>query len=170
MSKESVLVVRQKGQKRKREESCEDICSVENEGVPRKKRAKVTAKGGDHVYVWRSFLGVPLYKHHGICVGHNEVIHYTGSSKHTAFVQKTSLSEFCAGAPLQIMEHPGSELSAHNVVENALLMEGMFRGQYNLVSLNCEHIANFCTTGLPVSPQIDKYLSLIHISEPTRPY
>lgn len=121
---------------------------------------------GDHIRVGKSFCGITLYEHHGIYISDDEVIHFSGEpgrAKLTAKVVKTDLKTFLrnnffrAGA-LEVRDFDNVEnkyrLSPEEIVANArrIYEEGI--GAYNLITNNCEHLANLCIFGKKISEQV----------------
>jgi hypothetical protein len=103
---------------------------------------------GDHIFVNRG-----AYTHHGIDVGDEQVIHYTGEpgSKSNASIVKTTLAEFSQGEEVQTVEY-GKCLPVSRTVELAYSRLGEMK--YHLVFNNCEHFARFCKTGDHESEQV----------------
>lgn len=104
---------------------------------------------GDHIRVSRL-----AYYHHGIYIGDNLVIHFSGepSKKQNAEIIKTPLAEFLDGGRLEIVNHPHC-LPPDEVVDRAYAALGQ-KG-YNLIYNNCEHFALYCKTGQHESNQVD---------------
>ena len=98
-----------------------------------------------------------LYTHHGVYVGNFEVIHYGGfSGGGSDAVERVSLLEFSQysdeKAPgFMVIHHPETDISGEEAKRRAESRIG--EDEYNLVSNNCEHFANWCTTGNSVSTQ-----------------
>ncbi|WOD41373.1 lecithin retinol acyltransferase family protein [Nodosilinea sp. E11] len=106
---------------------------------------------GDQIYVLRDLAGVPgLYQHHGIDCGDDTVIHYS-KAKEIAEISRTSYEAFSWGNSVypvrQSLIYP-----ADTVVERATSRLG--ERQYDLLLNNCEHFANWCTTGRSESRQL----------------
>lgn len=99
---------------------------------------------GTHIEVTR--LG---YTHHGIYVGKNKVIHYSGFHEFgkKGCITITSLSEFCDGNVAREYSRAsmlrGSALAPDEVVRRAKNRLG--EDSYHLVFNNCEHFCNWCT-------------------------
>lgn len=107
---------------------------------------------GAHIYVWR--LG---YKHHGIYVGRQEVVHYSGFSRfldRDGRVEKVSLEAFCRQKKPHLVRYDAAEtiFSPEEVVQRALSCLGA--NDYDLLTNNCEHFANWCVTGRARSQQV----------------
>lgn len=116
---------------------------------------------GDHLFVHRSLIGETgrHYTHHGIYMGHDEVIHYAGyangfSGGGSRKVERIALMEFAAGQPVQVRQHPGRRYSAEQVMARARSRLG--EDDYSLWLRNCEHFATWCCTGEETSEQIRK--------------
>jgi hypothetical protein len=99
---------------------------------------------GAHIQVTR--LG---YTHHGIYIGKNKVIHYSGFHKFgkKGCISITSLSEFCDGN--EAREYwganmlRGSAFAPDEIVRRAKSRLG--EDSYHLAFNNCEHFCNWCT-------------------------
>ncbi len=102
---------------------------------------------GDHIKVKRTW-----YSHHGIDIGGNAVIHFTGEpgNKVNAQVMQTSMQEFLDGGKLETVRYANS-FPPDRVVEKARSCLG--RRGYSLFSNNCEHFARWCKTGEKKSEQ-----------------
>ncbi|MBZ4414682.1 lecithin retinol acyltransferase family protein [Myxococcus sp. XM-1-1-1] len=103
---------------------------------------------GDHIKVNRG-----IYSHHGILVGANEVIHYTGelASKENAVVRLDPLDRFLSGGTPELVQY-GRCLSDDEVVCRARSRMG--ENLYDLFENNCEHFARWCKTGERQSEQV----------------
>lgn len=118
---------------------------------------------GDHIRVKR--MG-GIYKHHGIYVSDNEVIHFTGidddsimdSSKNR--VISSDLNFFLKGGELEVKEYTDEEFqdlyAPDQIVAYARSCIG--DGDYNVIFNNCEHFANVCTLGRFRSYQVERLL------------
>ncbi|NJL41469.1 MAG: hypothetical protein HC840_18490 [Leptolyngbyaceae cyanobacterium RM2_2_4] len=107
----------------------------------------------DQIYVMRPFLGREgVYEHHGIDCGDGTVIHYRKVGEAT--ISRTSIESFAAGNPIFVKHQPASYIS-DIVMQRAESRLG--EQQYNLVSNNCEHFANWCKTGLNESQQLNNF-------------
>lgn len=101
---------------------------------------------GAHIKVSR--MG---YTHHGIYIGDNKVIHYSGFHQFgkKGSVSITSLTVFCDGEKAQKYEAShllrGSRFSADEIVRRAQSRLG--EDSYHLAFNNCENFCNWCTHG-----------------------
>ena len=112
-----------------------------------------TLRVGDHLAIPRSG---GAYTHHGIYIGLNQVIHYSGDVKNKAHaaIQRTTLGKFIAGQPksaIRVVKYgqcnpPRDTISR---AESRLGEDG-----YSLFGNNCEHFARWCKTGEASSEQI----------------
>ncbi|WP_462180200.1 lecithin retinol acyltransferase family protein [Pseudoalteromonas gelatinilytica] len=101
-------------------------------------------KVGTHIQVERTG-----YTHHGIYIGNNKVIHYSGFHRpgNKGKISLTSLSNFCRGS--EAIEYlaksflKGNQFSKNEIVKRA--KSRLNEDSYNLVFNNCEHFANWCT-------------------------
>lgn len=113
-------------------------------------------KSGLHLKVSRG-----LYTHHGIYIGDNQVIHYSGFAE--AFkkgsVEQTSLESFLGGVDsFQVVNYPSyqSIYSAEEIAYRAQSCIG--EDKYNLFFNNCEHFACWCVTGKARSEQVQELM------------
>ena len=109
-----------------------------------------------------------LYFHYGVYVGNNQVIQYRGKddSFFNADIIRTSLQEFANGCATYI-EPPKRSSNVDDEKTAAKAEELLGRGlnQYNLITNNCEHIANYCRYGYKMSGQIrETFWKLIRTS------
>jgi len=103
---------------------------------------------GDKCWV---YIGA-VTKHYGVCIGHDaqgtpRFIHNT--ARHGKVTYAT-LAEFSGGKPVhvELRAMPGR---ADEVVRRA---EQHLGTAYNLITFNCEHLANLATTGEATSWQV----------------
>jgi hypothetical protein len=99
---------------------------------------------GAHIYSIR-YMGA--YNHHGIYVGNDEVVQYSGFSKGLCSgpVNKVSLEEFLDGnTEFCIRDYKDTCFTPEEVVERALSRLG--ENEYNPVKKNCEHFATWAHT------------------------
>ncbi|CAM9312769.1 lecithin retinol acyltransferase family protein [Acinetobacter bereziniae] len=109
-------------------------------------------KLGQHIKVSRVF-----YTHHGIYIGDNQVIHYSGFAE--AFkkgcIELTTLEDFLGGYDyFSAINYPSDQqiYSPDEVISRALNCLG--EDDYNLLFNNCEHFACWCVTGEKRSEQV----------------
>lgn len=105
---------------------------------------------GDHL---KSSRG--LYAHHGIYIGDDSVIHYSGLSDgiQSGPVEEVSLKEFCAGNSYDVVCHDNRKYSREDSVERAKRRIG--ENAYSVTGNNCEHFVNWCIDGNHKSGQVD---------------
>ena len=110
---------------------------------------KYTLNPGEHIKVLRK-----MYSHHGIFIGDDEVVHYSGEVKNRdcAQVCKVSLEAFLQGGTSSVVEHHNTQFSPEEIVTRALSRVG--ETKYDLVFENCEHFATWCTVGKKKSKQV----------------
>ena len=117
---------------------------------------------GDIIYTDRG-----LYKHYGVYVGSGQVIHFAGPKGHEinasmADIIKTPIPEFLKGGKLFIQpDRTKKPLLAYEIIQRAESAVGKCKGEYNLVINNCEHFANWCRYGKPVSKQVDSAITAV---------
>jgi hypothetical protein len=113
---------------------------------------------GMHLITPRLRLGKSwLYDHHGIFVGDQKVIHYSGMA--TALskgpIQETPLEEFIAGYPYKTERHLKPKFSGDQAAHRA--KEALEKpSRYNLMFNNCEHFVNWCIEDDAVSLQVER--------------
>ena len=104
---------------------------------------------GAHLVVDRG-----LYTHHGIWLGMDRVIHYTGEpgDMKNAEIAVTSLAEFLKGGRFKVCDYP-SRFDAAEIIARAFIRLG--ERSYSLLNNNCEHFATWCRLGDPRSMQVE---------------
>lgn len=109
---------------------------------------------GDQIYVMRPLVGMDgVYEHHGIDCGDGTVIHYSKAGE-VATVARTSYEAFSWGKPVFVKPYSTSYVP-DVVIDRAESRLG--EQQYNLLSNNCEHFANWCKTGRSESYQLAEF-------------
>jgi Lecithin retinol acyltransferase len=96
------------------------------------------------------------YTHHGMYVGHDRVVHYSGLSgfRQCGPVEEVSLSRFAAGHSVQIVDRGRSMYSPYEIVRRARSRIG--ENDYRLLTNNCEHFCNWCLYGVSRSAQVER--------------
>lgn len=100
-----------------------------------------------------------LYYHYGVYVGYNQVVHYSGAGGgffreiSNAQIVQTSLEDFANGDEVEIDYSETPIYSGSEVARRAQAQVGKLKGDYNFLFNNCEHFANWCRTGEPISNQ-----------------
>ena len=119
---------------------------------------------GDIVFTDRG-----LYKHYGVYIGHNSVIHFAGPKGHEtdasmADITKTSLEDFLRGDLLEIQDDDGREpLPKREIIRRARSKLYSCKGDYNLLFNNCEHFANWCRYDEHTSRQVEAGINMAKI-------
>lgn len=109
---------------------------------------------GDQIYVMRPLINMEgAYEHHGIDCGDGTVIHYYKGGEE-AVIARTSLETFARGNPVFVKPYAVSYVP-EVVVARAESRLG--ERQYQLLTNNCEHFANWCKTGRSESRQLADY-------------
>ena len=106
-------------------------------------------KAGDHLITER--LG---YTHHGIYLGKNKVIHYSGlaAGLRAGPVEVTDLIVFSQGKSTYVQQHESRKFSHRQTIKRA--RSRLSEDNYNLLLNNCEHFINWCIYGKASSPQV----------------
>lgn len=102
-----------------------------------------------------------IYTHHGIYIGDNQIIHYSGFAE--AFkkgaIEQTSLESFLGGVDdFKVVNYPSHQniYSPEEIVHRAQSCLG--EDDYNLFFNNCEHFACWCVTGKSRSEQVQEIM------------
>lgn len=103
---------------------------------------------GDHLVTPR--IG---YTHHGLYLGNQQVIHYSGKSAHDqGSIQLVTLEEFCNGKACRVRDYPFRVYGRKESVERADQRLG--EAKYSLVFNNCEQFVAWCIMGFGYSEQL----------------
>lgn len=109
---------------------------------------------GDQIYVMRPLMGMDgVYEHHGIDCGDGTVIHYSKSGEN-ATIARTPYAIFSWGKSVFVKRYTTSYMPD---VVIARAESRLGEQQYNLLTNNCEHFANWCKTGRSESLQLAEY-------------
>lgn len=116
---------------------------------------------GDQVYAMREVARVPgVYEHHGIDCGDDSIIHYYKGGD-VATVTRTPRELFARGSRI-FLKRQATAFLPQIVVQRAESRLG--EQQYDLLTNNCEHFANWCKTGrneceqlATLGVQLDRY-------------
>lgn len=97
-----------------------------------------------------------LYAHDGIQAYNGLIVNLTGDARKdvkTATVRLSTPTEFSDGHGIRPVSHAGEQVFPPDlIVQRALSRLG--EPGYDLFSNNCEHFANWCVTGEPISTQV----------------
>lgn len=93
-----------------------------------------------------------LYKHYGVYVGNNTVVHSGRDEIHPnsvrdACIKKISLDEFAKFGEIQIETRCCESFGRKETVMRALNAVGTEKGKYALPWNNCEHFTSWCRYG-----------------------
>jgi Lecithin retinol acyltransferase len=100
------------------------------------------------------------YTHHGVYVGRGRVVHYSGLSGfwQCGPVEEVSLARFANGRSVQIVDRSESQYAPEEIVRRARSRLG--ENDYRLLTNNCEHFCNWCSSGVSRSAQVERRLRL----------
>lgn len=106
------------------------------------------------------------YTHHGIYIGYDRVIHYSGLSNGLSAgpIKTTTLELFVNGQDLRIRKYNNPKYIGQSVVERAYTRIG--EDEYDLQTNNCEHFCTWAVTGYSNSRQVDAAGDFIDIIMP----
>ena len=103
---------------------------------------------GDHLVTPRTG-----YTHHGLYLGNQQVIHYSGKSAHDqGSIQQVSLEEFCDGKACRVRDYPFRVYGRKESVERAKQRLG--EANYSILFNNCEQFVAWCIMGFGYSEQL----------------
>ncbi len=110
---------------------------------------------GDHIKVKRAG---GLYTHHGIDMGDDTVIHFSGEPLHMrhAVVCRIAMADFLQGGQARVVRREEGARSPEEVMSTAESLIGA--KSYHPLFNNCEHFATFCMTGRKDSRQARRAL------------
>ncbi|MDR3413614.1 MAG: lecithin retinol acyltransferase family protein [Formivibrio sp.] len=119
---------------------------------------------GDHLISPRTG-----YSHHGLYLGRNKVIHYSGFSRgrHKGEIAITNLDEFCQGEGFSIQTYPFRVYSHEESAQRAATRLG--EDWYDLLLINSEHFVTWCIQGLHSSPPLNRPLVMTLVRTATVP-
>ena len=118
---------------------------------------------GDHLVSPRTG-----YTHHGVYIGNNQVIHYSGfaNGRNSGQIATASLSEFSNGCEISVRKHPSRKYDANESVERAFSRIG--EDWYNVLVNNCEHFVNWCIEGSHKSDQVNQAIFAVGLTYAAR--
>ena len=104
---------------------------------------------GDHLVTPRTG-----YTHHGLYLGNQQVIHYSGKTSHDqGSIQQVTLEEFCDGKACRVRDYPFRVYGRKESVERAHQRLG--EANYSVLFNNCEQFVAWCIMGIGYSEQIN---------------
>jgi hypothetical protein len=122
--------------------------------LERAEEVRCMPQPGDHIKTARTG-----YEHHGIYVGENEVIHYSGDkTKSGATIRRDTLGVFSQGRPVEVVMY-GLRFGGTEAVSRAV--SRLEENGYSLVGNNCEHFARWCVTGDRESEQVTDRAAMV---------
>lgn len=115
-------------------------------------------KIGDHLVSPRMYHS---YTHHGLYIGKNEVIHYSGfaDGMKRGKIERASIQEFANGHSIRIEKHKNRKYTEEKSIDRAESRLG--EDWYNVLFNNCEHFVNWCIEGKHESVQVNNAIELI---------
>jgi len=113
-------------------------------------------KTGDHLVTKRNG-----YTHHGLYIGNDEVIHYSGNADGLSkgSIEVTSVHDFSDGYSVRVREHFIRTYDENQSVERARSRLG--EDWYNVLVNNCEHFVTWCIVGFHSSSQVNNLISSV---------
>ena len=113
-------------------------------------------KNQDSTFIDEAVARIAIYKHYGIEIENNQVIHFVGTSyltRRKSKIEKTTLDEFSRNGKIQIVNKYKKKFSNKEIVQRAKSkLNTNFEG-YSIKTNNCEHFATWCATGIKQSQQ-----------------
>jgi hypothetical protein len=109
------------------------------------------------------------YTHHGIYIGNEKVVHYSGLAKklNSGPVEEVSLEEFIGGNSYRVIPHDSPKFSPDEAIKRAV--ERIGEEKYNLFINNCEHFVQWCLYDRAQSRQVEKGIALASRALPVAP-
>ncbi len=106
---------------------------------------------GQHLVVTRTG-----YTHHGLGIGQNKVIHYSGLADglESGPICTVDIDDFAGGKAIKIKAHPDRKYFNAFAIKRAKSRLG--ENAYSVYGNNCEHFVEWCITGDHSSPQVDR--------------
>ena len=106
-----------------------------------------------------------LYTHHGLYIGNNKVIHYSGLSDgmENGPIEIVSLNEFHNGNGYSTKKHSKAKYNGSEAVKRAKTRIG--EDLYSVSGNNCEHFINWAIDGNHKSEQVDKAIPPVTVAE-----
>lgn len=106
---------------------------------------------GQHLYIKKAS---GTYTHHGLGVGGDRVIHYSGLSNDLStegVIEEISLEEFAQGKEITVKPY----LDRHHSCQASIIRAGLRLGEakYHILHNNCEHFVEWCISGMHQSNQ-----------------
>lgn len=108
-------------------------------------------QAGDHLITKRL-----CYTHHGIYLGRNKVIHYSGlaAGLRAGPVEITDWESFSQGKRTYVKHHHSRVFNHKQTIKRA--RSRLSEDKYNLLFNNCEHFISWCIDGKASSPQVNQ--------------
>ncbi|MEE9310451.1 MAG: lecithin retinol acyltransferase family protein [Cocleimonas sp.] len=98
------------------------------------------------------------YTHHGLGLGNNRVIHYSGLADglvadwaSAGVIEEVSVDDFAQGKEIIIKDHTDRKFKGDEAIIRARLRLG--EAQYHVLHNNCEHLVEWCINGKHLSQQ-----------------
>jgi hypothetical protein len=120
---------------------------------------------GDHLVSSR--IG---YSHHGLYIGNNQVIHYSGLANglSSGSIATATLKEFGNGNEIRVKHHDWRKYTGQESVDRAFTRLG--EDWYNLLINNCEHFVNWCIEGSHSSDQVQRAVTAVSVANELAKY
>jgi hypothetical protein len=101
------------------------------------------------------------YKHHGIYIGNQSVIHYSGLADgiRNGPIEETSLDTFTSNRGYSIKKHSNKKFSSVEIVQRARSRLG--EAAYSVTANNCEHFCEWCINGNHYSAQVEAGTAIV---------
>lgn len=93
------------------------------------------------------------YRHYGIDLGNDEVVHFTGNLPKDYRITISSKYAFAGGGMVHVDDDIQYFFSKEETVWRALGMVGTDFGGYDFLNNNCEHFTTWCAAGCKKSRQ-----------------
>lgn len=106
------------------------------------------------------------YTHHGIYVGNDSVIHYSGLSAGLSAgpIEETSLAEFSQGQDVSIRSYRNPKYVGAEAVKRSKSRLG--ESSYDVQGNNCEHFCTWVIMGISESTQVESFEDFVDLFAP----
>jgi hypothetical protein len=109
---------------------------------------------GQHLFIKKG-----TYSHHGVYIGNDEIVHYSGFQQKfaTGKISRINFKDFSNGQEVFVRVYFQDSFSPQEIVTRAI--SRIDENEYHLLFNNCEHFACWCISNQEISSQVKAVLS-----------